>query len=156
MTTNEVMDVLEKKMVKACLVCGEPDKFNVCIICDAKVTARKAYKRCFVNRQGVEKSNVPEYRKVKEREYYKEEAKKYYTSPGSEGLLQEERNKFFRVYNMEYEKLNDFEYMCKIMRYVQNGKGEWCFKHDDSKWFDELKYFYKNSVTRGTDMAGCE
>ena len=85
-----------------------------------------------------------------DKNYYKEEAKKFY-SVGIEGLTNEERDKFWRVYHMEFNRLNDdFDYMCKVLHFDTEKK---LFKDNYGKWFDELKEFYRRSKYYKTEIV---
>jgi len=143
-TVDETMYNLKCRFGGICLVCGSKDNYNVCIICDAKVTARKSYKRYYSNCIGVEKTNAPAYIKERDKEVYKREAINYFQD-GLEGLYEDERDKFHRFFKYEFDKLNNYDYMCKVLHFdLIKGK----FIDNPGKWFDELKEFNRRTVNK--------
>lgn len=138
---GDVLTKIKKQHNKQCLVCGNNDSFNVCIECDAIVTARKAYKRFYKNSVRSDESNtISNFKREKEIKYYKEEAQKYLTSVGLEGLDQKEKQSFWNTFYNETKKLeNYFRYMQAVLHFNDETK---TFYDNSSKWFDELKKSY--------------
>ena len=143
-TINEAMEKMKDAFTGKCNVCGRVYAYNVCIVCDAKVTARKAYKKYYTNCIWVDSMRVPDVIKYRDKEFYKKEAISYCQN-GLQGLSEDEKVKFKMYFDNEFDRLRNIDYMCKVLHF--NASKE-CFIDNQGKWFDELKEFNRRTVNR--------
>lgn len=144
--TDAAINFLKNTFKGNCLICGVKDNYNVCIICDAKVTARKSYNRYYRNGMNVERTNAPSIIKDRDKNLYKQEAIKYFRDVGFNGLTEDEQGKFKRFFDFEFSKLSrDFDYMCKVLHFDTEKQS---FIDNQGRWFDELKEFHRRTIRR--------